>query len=234
MTTCIGLSGAWSLRDTAIARSLRSVAVATVLMCLCPLMAACGLRANTFKLPSTQVANQILHPWRVGVIVGEEFTPYRISFRYWSSPPFTWSLEGLPEAFAKTLSPYFLSVEPLQESRSLSTESHDLLAKMSVDEIHFDGANTTSRRDRVDLAMTFTVEQPNGIEVFRTSVSVSASSRYKQPCNFCKPDPRRAYTDAFGAAFAKLSEALSVSDIRLGQETGSGRNRPALVSSSPQ
>ena len=66
--------------------------------------------------------------------------------------------------------------------------------------------------------MTFTVEQPNGTEVFRKTVSASASSPYTQPCEFCKPDPREAFTEAFSAAFVQLSEVLTVSDIRLVQE----------------
>src|SRR5688572_524814 len=148
--------------------------------------------------------------------------PYRMRFRYWSSTPFTWALEGLPDALVETLSPYFLSVERVPASPSLSTGHHDLIAKMSVERLHFDGANTTGRRDRVDLALTFALEQPSGTEVFRTTLSASGSSPYTQPCRygFCQPDPRKAFTEAFSTVFARLPEALTVSDIRLAQENG--------------
>jgi hypothetical protein len=91
---------------------------------------------------------------------------------------------------------------------------------MSVDRLHFDGANTTVGSDTVDLTMTFTVEQPNGTEVFRTTLSASASSPYSQPCAFCKPDPPEAFTKAFSAVFAQLSETLTVSGMRFVQKTG--------------
>ena len=145
-------------------------------------------------------------------------TRCRRPFKPATSPPFAWSLNGLPAALATTLRAHFLSVDLLSVSRSLATEGYDLIAKMSVDHIHFDGANTTGRRDRVNLTMTFTVEQPNGTEVFQTTVSGSASNPYTQPCTFCKPDPREAFIEAFSAVFAKLSETLSVSDIRFVQE----------------
>ena len=197
-----------------------TVRITTLLLLLGSLVGGCSLRAGTFELPPRQIASRNAYPWRVGVVVGKEFTPYRMTFRWWSSTPFTWSLEGLPDALVETLSPYFLSVESLPVGRSLSTEHHDLIARMSVERLHFDGANTTGRRDRVDLAMTFTVEQPNGAEVFRTTVSASGSSPYTQPCfhGFCKPDPRKAFTEAFSAVFARLTETLTVSDIRVVQE----------------
>jgi uncharacterized protein (DUF342 family) len=69
-----------------------------------------------------------------------------------------------PEAFVRTLRPFFLSVEPIQAGRSISEEHYDLIAKMSVDQLHFDGANTTVSDDRADLTMTFAVERPNGTE----------------------------------------------------------------------
>ena len=194
------------------------------LLLLCPFVAACSLRAGTFELPQRHIANRSAYPWRVAVIVDKEFMPYKITFKYWSSTPFTWSLEGLPDALVKSLSPYFLSVEPLQVGRGTSTERHDLVARMSVDQLHFDGANTTEGRDRVDLTMTFTVEQPNGRAVFRTTVSASASRPYTQRI---KPDPREAFTEAFSAVFAQLSERLGVSDIQLVQDGISETEAPS-------
>jgi len=118
----------------------------------------------------------------VGVVVDKAFMPYKITFRYWSSTPFSWSLHGLPDALVKTLRPHFASVEPLEVDQRISPQRHDRIARMTVDQLHFDGANTTGRRDRVDLTMTFVVEQPNGREVFRTTVAANASSPYRQPC----------------------------------------------------
>ena len=92
--------------------------------------------------------------------------------------------------------------------------------RRSVDRLHFDGANTTVSDDTVDLTMTFTVLQPNGTEVFRTTLSAKASSEYSQPCAFCKNDPPAAFTKAFTAVFAQLSETLRVSGIRLVEKTG--------------
>jgi hypothetical protein len=191
------------------------------LLLLCSLVAACSLRGGRFELPPRQVANRTVHPWRVGVIVGREFMPYTMRFRWWSSTPFTWTLEGLPDAFVDTLDPYFLSVEPLRVDESVSAGRHDLIAKMSVDRLHFDGANTTTRSDRVDLVMTFRVEQLNGAEVFRKTFAAIGSSTYRQPCfhGFCKPDPREAFTTAFTSVFAQLSEALAAFDMRPFQET---------------
>ena len=217
MTIRLGRGFAWLRRsDDVIGRHLQSVAATTVLLFL-SLVAGCSLRAGTFDLAPGAPTNGNVYPWRVGVIVDKEFMPYKIQFRYWSSTPITWSLEGLPDALVKTLSPYFRSVEPVRVNRGIATERHDLIAKMSVDQLDFDGANTTGRRDRVDLTMTFTVEQRNGTEAFRTTVSASASRPYIQRCMFCKPDPREAFTEAFSIVFAKLSETLGVSDIRLVQ-----------------
>lgn len=190
-----------------------------VLLCLCVSAASCSLRANTLVIPQGEMAGRNAHPWRVGVVVDDAFVPYKITFRYWSSTPFSWSLKGIPDAFVKTLSPHFRSVEPLPIGRNRSAAQHDLIARMTVDQLHFDGANTTGRRDRVDLTMTFLVQQPNGAAVFRTTLSASATSPYTQPCAFCKPDPRRAYTDAFRAVFAQLSKTLSVADFQLARET---------------
>jgi len=192
----------------------------TALLVLCSVVAACGIRTGRFEVSPTAIADRSVYPLRVGVVVDKKFVPYKIRFRYWSSTPFFWSLGGLPDAFVRTLSPHFLSVEPVDASRSISTGPHDLIAKMSVDRLHFDGANTTVGDDRVDLTMTFTLEQPNGTEVFRTTVSASGSSPYKQPCAFCKPDPREAFGEAFSGAFAQLSETLTASGIQLVQKTG--------------
>jgi hypothetical protein len=210
--------GWWRRRGNAIGRGLQSVLGTIVLVLLCSLVAACGIHTGTLELAPKTIANPSVCPLRVGVIVEKEFMPYKIKFRYWSSTPFTWSLEGLPDAFVTTLSPHFLSVEPMHGSRGHSTGRLDLIARMSVDRLHFDGANTTVGYDTVELMMTFTVEEPNGTEVFRTTVSANASSPYRQPCAFCKPDPYEAFTEAFGAVFEQLSERLTVSSIRFAQE----------------
>ena len=217
----IRIAGIWPSRrkNNVVGCNLQSVAATTVLLLLCSLFSACSLRASTFELPSRNIANRHVYPWRVGVVVDKEFMPYRMTFKYWSTTPYTWSLEGLPDALVETLSPYFLSVEPLQIGRRISTGRHDLIAKMAIDQLHFDGANTTGRLDRVDLTMTFTVAQPNGREAFRTTLSANVSRRYTQRCRFCKPDPRAAFTEAFSSVFTQLSEALGASDVQLVQES---------------
>ncbi|HEU4689965.1 MAG TPA: hypothetical protein VFS23_16445, partial [Vicinamibacterales bacterium] len=187
---------------------LRRLAGTSLLLLVCSVAAACGVRTGTFELAPTTPPDRAVQPLRVGVIIDKTFVPYKIKFRYWSTTPFSWSLEGLPDAFVQTLRPYFLSVDPVQESRSPSTGPHDLVARMVVDRLHFDGANTTIGSDTVDLTMTFTLGQPGGAEVFRTTVSASASSEYSQPCGFCKPDPPAAFQKAFNAVFAQLSERL--------------------------
>ena len=204
-------------RDTGTAPQLQGLAGTTVLVLLCSVVAGCGIRTGTFALAPRTTANPSVYPLRVGVVVDKQFAPYKIKFN-WSSTPFTWSLEGLPDAFVKTLSPHFISVEPVHIGRSTSPGRHDLIAKMSIDRLHFDGANTTVGTDTVDLTMTFTVGQPNGTEVFRTTVSASGSSEYSQPCAFCKPNPSEAFTKAFRAVFAQLAEVLTVSGIRIAQE----------------
>ena len=194
---------------------MRRGATATVLLCLCLPLAACSLRAGTFRLPPREQTTGSVQPSRVGVVVEKEFAPYTTTFRYWSTTPFNWSLHGLPEALVEALRPHFRSVELVSAGRSPSTDRHDLIARMSIDQLHFDGANTTGRRDRVDVTMTFVVERPDGAQVFRTTASGSGSSPYRQPCRFCKPDPREAYYYAFGAVFEQLSKTLSVADFRV-------------------
>lgn len=203
----LGWLGRWG-------RCLRSIAATTLLIVGCLVAAGCGLHAGTLELPQTPVASRTAYPWRVGVVVDKAFAPYKTKFRYWSSTPFTWSLNGLPEALAETLKPYFLSVDLLPAGRSVSEGAYDVIAKMSVDQLRFDGANTTVGNDRVDLVMTLTLEQPNGTQIFRTSVAESASTPYSQPCAFCKPDPSEAFTKVFRAAFIQLSERLGESDIQ--------------------
>ena len=191
-----------------------------VLLLLCSLAAACAIRPGRLDLAPTTIANPTIHPLRVGAVVDKRFLPYKIKYRYWSSTPLTWSLEGLPDAFVKTLSPHFVSVEPLRVGRSISPAEHDVVARMSVDRLHFDGANTTVGTDTVDLTMTFTVEQPDGTAVFRTTLSARGSSEYNQPCAFCKPDAHEAYMKAFRAVFAQLSEALGGFRYPVGSKDG--------------
>jgi hypothetical protein len=196
------------------ARTFTMTIRTTVLLLLCCVGAACGIRTTTFELAPGTTTNPSVSPLRVGVVVDKAFVPYKITLRYWSSPPFTWSLDGLPDAFVKTLSPHFVSVEPVHVGRSASTGQHDLIARMSVDRLHFDGADTTVGTDTVNLTMTFTLGQPDGTEVFRTTVSASASSEYSQPCAFCTPDPSEAFRKAFRVVFEELSGRLAVSSIR--------------------
>ena len=192
----------------------RSAEVTAVGVLLCVSLSACGFKSSTFELYPLQGVKPRGYPWRIAVVTTEEFTPYKMKFRYWSSTNFTWSLDGLPTAFAQALTPHFASVERLERDVSPSEARHDLIARMSVDNLHFDGANTTRSNDRVNLTMRFTIEQPNGANVFQAIVSASGSSRYRQPCEVCKPDPRTAFTRAFMAVFEQLSNRLNESDIR--------------------
>ena len=63
--------------------------------------------------------------------------------------------------------------------------------------------------------MTFTLQQPNGMEVLRSTVSASGSSPYVQRCRLCKPDPSEAFTEAFSGVFAQLSKTLGDSELHL-------------------
>lgn len=195
-------------------RHLLKLPAAAVLLFLGSLVTACGVRAHRFEFPQRALERQNVYPWRVAVVAGPEFTPYKIKFRYWSSTNFTWPFAGLPDAFVNTLRPHFLSVESWQSGRSVSDAPYDLIARMSVERLQFDGADTTVGHDNVDLAMTFTFERPNGTKVYETTVATKASSEYRQGCAFCKPDPPEAFPRAFTAAFAKLSETLRLSEIR--------------------
>jgi hypothetical protein len=196
-------------------RHRRKVPVAAVLLSLSCLTTACGVRAYTLEIPQRTIAPRNLDPRRVAVIIDKQFMPYKIKYKYWSSPNFTWPFEGLPDSFVKTLRLYFVSVKP-HAGRSIPDE-YDLVARMSVDQLHFDGANTTIGDDRVDLAMTFTIERPDGTKVFERTVSASASSPYGQRCALCKPDPPEAFPQVFRQAFAELAETLNESDIRFAQ-----------------
>lgn len=194
-------------------RHLQKMPAAAVLLVLGCLVTACGVRAHRFQFPQRAINSPNVYPWRVAVVAGPEFTPYRIKFKYWSSTSFTWPFEGLPDAFVNTLRPHFLSVESRPPGRRASDAPFDLIARMSVDRLHFDGANTTIGNDNVDLAMTFTFERPDGTKVYETTVAARASSEYRQRCAFCKPDPPEAFPQAFAAAFTKLTETLSLSEI---------------------
>ena len=191
-------------------QNLRAAAVLLAMSCL---TTACGVRAYRLELPQREADARNVYPRRVAVIVDKEFAPYKIKFKYWSSPNYTWPFEGLPDAFIKTLRPYFLSVEPRQAGRTVG-DGVDLVARMSVDQLRFDGANTTVGDDKVDLAMTFTFEQPDGTKVFERTVAASASSPYRQRCALCNPDPPEAFIRVFREAFVKLATSLNESDIR--------------------
>src|SRR5258707_11780532 len=99
-------------------RFVRHGATTTVLLFLCSLFTGCGLRAFTFELRPREVGYRDVSPLHVGVVVDKKFMPYKVKFRYWSSTNFTLPIEGLPEAFVRTLRPFFLSVEPMQVGRS--------------------------------------------------------------------------------------------------------------------
>ena len=190
------------------------------LFLLCSVAAACSIRTGRFELPSAPAERSPrVYPWRICVVTGREFTPYKMTFRYWSSPNISWSLAGLPDAFVETLKPHFVAVEPAEIGRNACTAPHELIARMSVDNLHFNGADTTVGRDTVDLTMRFSLQQPNGTEVFRAIISTTARNWYSQPCAFCLPDPPAAFNEVFKAAFAQLSKLLAESDI--GFEGGS-------------
>ena len=196
-------------------RHLPRVPAAAVLLVLGSVVTACGVRTHRFEFPQRvlESRNVNVYPWRVAVVAGREFTPYKITFRYWSSTNFTLPFEGLPDALVNTLRPHFLSVESRQAGPSISGGPYDLIARMFVTKLHFDGANTTVGTDRVDLALTFTFERPDGTKVYETIVAATASSPYSQGCAFCKPDPPEAFPRAFTAAFARFSETLAQSEI---------------------
>jgi hypothetical protein len=191
-----------------------SVRTASVLLSVSCLMAACGARAYKFDLPQRQVNGPTVYPWRVAAIADKQFTPYKIRVKYWSAPiPSTLPFEGLPDAFVNTLRPHFPLVEQRQPGQSIRNEQFDLVARMSVDQLHFDGANTTVGDDKVDLAMTFTLEQLNGTKVFERTVTASASSPYRQDCAFCRVNPSEVFAKVFREAFVKLAETLEGPEI---------------------
>src|SRR5262245_13942338 len=96
---------------------------AGTLLFLCTLL-GCAYRAHKFELqlPKTDLGSPEVYPWRVGVVVDKQFTPYKVMYRYWSSTPFWWSLQGLPDAFAETLRRYFRLVETVGVGPSPSEE----------------------------------------------------------------------------------------------------------------
>ena len=194
-------------------RHLPRVPAAAVLLVLGSVVTGCGVRTHRFEFPQRVVESRTVYPWRVAVVAGPEFTPYKVTFRYWSSTNFTLPFEGLPDALVNTLRPHFLSVESRQPGRSLSGGPYDLMARMSVTKLDFDGANTTFGTDTVDLTLTFTFERPDGTKVYETTVAASASSPYSQRCAYCKPDPPEAFPRAFTAAFARFSDTLARSQI---------------------
>jgi hypothetical protein len=166
---------------------------------LCVLVAGCGIKAGRFEMPPGNYIDRDEFPWRVGVITEKTFTPYKIKFRYWSTTPFSWSLDGL------------------QVGRGISPERHDLVAKMSVDRLDFDGGNTQFSSDKAALTMTFSVAQPDGSEVFRTTISATSSGHsLVNPCRvYCKPNPRAVFPQAFRDVFEELSKQLRVAEIKL-------------------
>jgi hypothetical protein len=118
---------------------------------LCVLAAGCGIKTWRFEPSPGNFIDREL-PWRVGVITDKAFNPYQIRFGYWSAPTFTWSMEGLPDAFTYTLKQQFRSAETLPAGRGITPERHDLAGKMSVDHLHFEGAKTSTGRDRVEMS----------------------------------------------------------------------------------
>lgn len=187
---------------------------AAVLLALSFLTTACGARAYKFDLPQRQVNGPTVYPWRVAVVADKQFTPYKIKYKYWSLPPLMFPFEGLPDAFVQTLRPHFPAVAPLPPGRTIRDDQYDLVARMSVDQLHFDGANTTVGDDKADLAMTFTFEQPNGTKIFQRTVTASASSPYRQACAFCRVDPSDVFAKVFREAFVKLAQTLEGPDIQ--------------------
>lgn len=182
----------------------------------CALGASCTLRTARLDIPQFFNQHQKVYPWRVGVVTDKEFTPYKFTYRYWGSTNFTGSLDGLPEAFAKTLGVAFVDVETLETGRNTSNAPHDLIARMSVDELRFDGSNTNYWYDQVDLTMRFTLERPDGTEVFQTTIAARGFGKYHQECKlgFCRPAPVAAFSEGFENVFRQLSKLLNQSDIR--------------------
>ena len=183
----------------------------------CALGASCTLRTARFDIPQFINQHQKVYPWRVGVVTDKEFTPYKFTYRYWSSTNFTWSLDGLPEAFAKTLGVVFVDVETLETGRDTSSAPHDLIARMSVDKLHFDGSNTNYWYDKVDVTMRFSLERPDGTAVFQTTITARGVGKYQQKCKlgFCRPAPSAAFTNGFENVFRQLSKLLNQSEITL-------------------
>ena len=195
-------------------RDRLNVRAAVVLICLSWLTTSCGARTYRFEHLQRQVDRPNVYPWRVAAVIDKQFTPYKIKFKYWSTPlPSTLPFEGLPDAFVNTLRPHFPSVEQRQPGQSIRQDQYDLVARMSVDQLHFDGANTTVGDDKADLAMTFTFEQLNGTKIFERTVTASASSPYRQDCAFCRVAPSEVFAKVFREAFGKLAETLEGPEI---------------------
>jgi len=183
------------------------------LLFLSSLAAACSIRESTLEIPLFLTAKPRVYPWRVGVVADSEFTPYRITFRFRNTTNFTWSLRGLPDAFAKTLSAHFIAVETFETDRNPSTAPYDLIARMSVDKLQFDGLMTPGEWNTVDLSMRFRLERPDGAEVFGATISQTYDARYRQ--GFGAPRPPPAFDVAFEAVFRQLAKRLVESDIKL-------------------
>src|SRR5215212_12216404 len=90
---------------------------AVVLCLMCSLVAGCGVRSQRFELPPRPSTSVRVHASRVAAVLDKQFTPYKIKFRYWSTGNFTFPLDGLPDAFVKTLRPHFASVESVPAGR---------------------------------------------------------------------------------------------------------------------
>jgi hypothetical protein len=188
---------------------------AVVLCLMCSLVAGCGVRSQRLELRPRASTSVQIHPLRVAAVVDKQFTPYKIKFRYWSTGNFTFPLEGLPDAFVNSLRPHFTSVEAVPAGRLGVDGRHDLIARMLIDRLHFDGANTTIGDDTVELTVTFTLTQPNGEAVFRRSLSARTTSAYEQRCAFCKPEPPDAFIAAFRTVFDQLTAELQASADQL-------------------
>jgi len=183
-----------------------------LLLFLTVLVTACATHSYKLNIPSIGGQERNPYPQRVAVVAGEMFPEYEIKYRWWSTGLFTLKMKGLPDSLVDTLRQHFVAVEfILSDQTNFPKERYDLIAKMSVDRVDFHGARLAEfDDDNVNLDMTFMIERPDGTEVFRTTVSASASSRRERGPNGIPP---AAFPEAFSKAFRQLSETLTATEI---------------------
>ena len=182
------------------------------LLFLTVLATACATHTFTLNVPSTGSQQRNPYPHHVAVLPEKTFTPhYEIKYRWWSTGNFTLKMQGLQLSLVDVLRPHFVAVQLIHGDQTEGRRRYDLIAKMSVDRIDFNGARLAEfDDDDVDVTMTFMIERPDGTEVFRTTVSASASSPRSRGPNGIPP---AAFSEAFNKVFKQLSETLKVMEI---------------------